>query len=124
MNNESFYMHPRFDEFTAFLKTLNTDAKITPSTKHLAFDVWSKTMTELCGERWLETGSPFMSDKEQIEKLKADLDRLHRERDSFQRQASVLAEEVERLNSLFLAGFNHAVGERGDACLSIDGGNL
>ena len=124
MNNESFYMHSRYDEFTAFLKTLNTDAKITPSTKHLAFDVWSKTMTELCGERWLETGSPFMSDKEQIEKLKADLDRLHRERDSFQRQASVLAEEVERLNSLFLAGFNHAVGERGDACLSIDGGNL
>ena len=42
MNNESFYMHPRFDEFTAFLKTLNTDAKITPSTKHLAFDVWLK----------------------------------------------------------------------------------
>ena len=42
MNNESFYMHPRFDEFTAFLKTLQTDAKITPSTKHLAFDVWLK----------------------------------------------------------------------------------
>ena len=42
MNNESFYMHPRYDEFTAFLKTLNTDAKITPSTKYLAFDVWLK----------------------------------------------------------------------------------
>jgi len=42
MNNESFYMHPRYDEFTAFLKMLNTDAKITPSTKHLAFDVWKK----------------------------------------------------------------------------------
>ncbi len=42
MNNESFYMHPRYDEFTAFLKTLQTDAKITPSTKHLAFDVWLK----------------------------------------------------------------------------------
>ncbi len=42
MNNESFYMHSRYDEFTAFLKTLNTDAKITPSTKHLAFDVWLK----------------------------------------------------------------------------------
>ena len=46
MNNESFYMHSRYDEFTAFLKTLQTDAKITPSTKHLAFDVWSK--------RWLK----------------------------------------------------------------------
>ena len=42
MNNESFYMHPRFDEFTAFLKTLQTEARITPSTKHLAFDVWLK----------------------------------------------------------------------------------
>lgn len=42
-----------------------------------------------------------MSDKEQIEKLKADLDRLHRERDSFQQQARVLAEEVERLIGLF-----------------------
>ena len=42
MNNESFYMHPRYDEFTAFLKTLQTEAKITPSTKHLAFDVWLK----------------------------------------------------------------------------------
>ncbi len=42
MNNESFYMHSRYDEFTAFLKALETDAKITPSTKHLAFDVWLK----------------------------------------------------------------------------------
>ena len=42
MNNESFYMHSRYDEFTAFLKALETDAKITPSTKHLAFDVWVK----------------------------------------------------------------------------------
>ena len=24
-------------------------------------------MTELCGERWLETGSPFMSDLERID---------------------------------------------------------
>lgn len=40
MNNKSFYMHPRYDEFTAFLKTLQTEAKITPGTKHLAFDVW------------------------------------------------------------------------------------
>lgn len=81
-------------------------------------------MSLMCGDRWLETGSPFLSDKEQIEILKADLDRLHRERDSFQEQARVLAEEVERLNGLFLAGFNHAVGERAEACLSIDGGNL
>ena len=47
---------------------------------------------ELCGERWLETGSPFMSDSERINALKNDLDRLHRERDSFQQQARCLAE--------------------------------
>lgn len=56
--------------------------------------------------------------------LTRDLDRLHRERDSFQQQARVLAEEVERLNGLFLVGFGYAVGERGDACMSVDGGNL
>lgn len=124
IEQKSFYQHPKYNEFLVFLNSLKTDARKNPNALNLAFDVWSKTMTELCGERWLETGSPFMSDKEQIEKLKADLDRLHRERDSFQRQASVLAEEVERLNGLFLAGFNHAVGERGEACMSIDGGNL
>ena len=134
MNNESFYMHPRFDEFTAFLKTLQTDAKITPSTKHLAFDVWLEIgfveNIELLNENMIlkAKADAFLKSCKAYEEsnttLKADLDRLHRERDSFQRQASVLAEEVERLNSLFLAGFNHAVGERGDACLSIDGGNL
>ena len=78
---------------------------------------------ELCGERWLETGSPFMSDySERINALKNDLDRLHRERDSFQQQSRVLAEEVERLSSMFVG--DGAVGERGHACMSIDGGNL
>lgn len=35
-----------------------------------------------------------------IQELKADLDRLHRERDSFQQQARVLAEEIERLTAM------------------------
>lgn len=122
MNNLPVQMHPRYADFLAFMT--ECPYRKTPSTMETAFWAWSKKMSELCGERWLETGSPFMSDKEQIEKLKADLDRLHRERDSFQQQARVLAEEVERLNGLFLAGFNHAVGERAEACLSIDGGNL
>lgn len=36
----------------------------------------------------------------EIERLKQDLDRLHRERDSFQRQCSVMAEENSRLESV------------------------
>lgn len=55
-------------------------------------------------------------------KLLLDLDRLHRERDSFQEQARALADEVERLSSMLVLA--EAIGERGDACLSIDGGNL
>lgn len=115
-------MHPRYADFLAFMT--ECPYRKTPSTLETAFWAWSKKMRELCGERWLETGSPFISDLERIDALKKDLDRLHRERDSFQQQARVLAEEVERLNSLFLVGFNHAVGERGHACMAIDGGNL
>ena len=89
-------------------------------------------MTELCGERWLETGTPFMSDLEQMQALKKDLDRKHRECAERERQCLVMAEENERLNdeltrikntiAVFLNG--GAVGERGKACMAIDGGNL
>ncbi len=120
MNELPVQMHPKYPEFLAFMT--ECPYRKTPSTMETAFWAWSKKMSELCGERWLETGSPFMSDKEQIEKLKADLDRLHRERDSFQQQARVLAEEVERLSSMFVG--DGAVGERGHACMAIDGGNL
>jgi len=127
-------MHPRYNEFLVFLKTLESDARITPNSLNLAFDVWLEIgfvkNIELLNENTIlrAKADAFLKSCKAYEEsnttLKADLDRLHRERDSFQRQASVLAEEVERLNSLFLAGFNHAVGERGNACMSIDGGNL
>jgi hypothetical protein len=89
-------------------------------------------MTELCGERWLETGSPFISDLERIDALKKDLDRKHRECAERERQVLVMAEENERLNDELtriksaINGllYGGAVGERGEACLSIDGGNL
>ncbi len=42
MNNESFYMHPRYNEFLAFLRTLKTDARKNPNALNLAFDVWLK----------------------------------------------------------------------------------
>jgi hypothetical protein len=123
MNNESFYMHPRYQEFLAFLESVQTDARINPNALNLAFDVWLESVKVNWDKEVQQVGLLVdISDENKI--LKADLDRLHRERDSFQQQARVLAEEVERLNGLFLAGFNHAVGERGAICLSIDGGNL
>jgi hypothetical protein len=123
MNNQSFYMHPRYNEFLAFLNTVDTDARINPNALNLAFDVWLESVKVNWDKEVQQVGLLVdISDENKI--LKADLDRLHRERDSFQRQSSVLAEEVERLNELFLVGFGYAVGERGDACVSVDGGNL
>ena len=130
MNELPVQMHPRYAAFVEFMA--DCPYRKTPSTLETAFWAWSKTMSDLCGERWLETGSPFMSDLERIDALKKDLDRLHRERDSFQQQARCLADENERLNDELtriksaIAGFlnGHAVGERGEACMSIDGSNL
>lgn len=42
MNNQSFYMHPRYQEFLAFLESVKTDARINPNSLNLAFDVWLK----------------------------------------------------------------------------------
>ena len=114
MNNQSFYMHRRYNEFLAFLESVQTDARINPNALNLAFDVWLSQNNH----------SIIKKQSAELSKLIDDLNRLHRERDSFQQQARVLAEEVERLNSLFLVGFGYAVGERGDACVSVDGGNL
>lgn len=107
MSQESFYMHPRYQEFLAFLKTLQTDARITPNSLNLAFDVWLEIgfvkNIELLNENMIlkAKADAFLKSckawEESNTTLKADLDRLHRERDSFQRQASVLAEEVDRL---------------------------
>jgi len=132
MNNESFYMHPRYQEFLVFLEGVQTEARINPNALNLAFDVWlsNQLNVELINENTIlrAKADAFLKSCKAYEEsnttLKADLDRLHRERDSFQQQARVLAEEVERLNGLFLTGFNHAVGERAEACVAKDGGNL
>lgn len=128
-------MHPRYNEFLTFLeKSVQTDARINPNALNLAFDVWldsqTQQLTDLINENTIlrAKADVFLQSCKAYEEsndiLKADLDRLHRERDSFHQQARVLAEEVERLNSLFFGGFGYAVGERGDACVSVDGGNL
>ena len=71
-------------------------------------------------------------DNERIDALKKDLDRKHRECAERERQCMMLAEDNERLQdelknikntiAVFLNG--GAVGERGKACMSIDGSNL
>jgi len=92
----------------------------------------------MCGEKWLETGSPFEGNnmgESQVEWLKAENARLTKEneqlmkdvhridsaRQSAQSQCAAMAERIDELESIVCGG---AIGERGDACMAIDGGNL
>ena len=79
-------MHPRYQEFLAFMA--DCPYRKTPECMQTAFWAWLE----------LVKVQEFFASRSN-NSLKADLDRLHRERDSFQQQARVLAEEVERLQS-------------------------
>jgi hypothetical protein len=140
MNQElPVQMHPRYQEFLVFMA--NCPYRKTPETMQTAFWAWLN-----------KSGNQSVIVVEQAKEitvLKADLDRLHRERDNFQQQARVLSEEIIRIENiakeqneeikrlLITLGrvtkmaevFTHliegdAIGERAEACLSIDGGNL
>ena len=123
MNNLPVQMHPKYREFLAFMS--NCPHRKTPETMQTAFWAW---LNKKSGNQSIIV----VEQAKEITALKNDLDRLHRERDSFQQQALVLAEENERLHDELtrikstIAGFLNGgvIGERGDACLSIDGGNL
>jgi len=92
----------------------------------------------MCGEKWLETGNPFtegdMSESQiewlkaensrlmkQVEQLMKDVHRIDSARQSAVSQCAAMAERIEELEAVVCGG---AVGERGHACMSIDGGNL
>ena len=84
-------MHPRYNEFLAFMA--ECPHRKTPSTMETAFWVWLKNRAAICQD--VRDLAVFSSGQtETIQTLKADLDRLHRERDSFQEQARCLAECV------------------------------
>ena len=92
----------------------------------------------MCGEKWLETGSPFEGNnmgESQIEWLKAENSRLTKENEQLMKdvhridaarqaalnQCAAMAERINELESVVCGG---AIGERGHACMAIDGGNL
>lgn len=96
MNDQSFYLHHRYDEFKQYLKTVDTEARINPNSLNLAFDVWLKTKTDNMLEN-IDMAVFSSEQSELIVKFKQDLDRLHRERDNFHQQCSAMAEENQRL---------------------------
>ena len=122
-------MHPKYQEFLKFMA--ECPYRKTPETMQTAFWAWLKAQSS--DSQDLRDLAIFSSEQAiEIKILKNDLDRLHRERDSFQQQSSAMASENERLSDELtrikntIAGFLNggAVGERGHACMSIDGGNL
>lgn len=80
---------------------------------------------------WLKAENARLT--KQNEQLIKDLHRIDNARQAAVNQCAVMAEEcavmaeeVERLNSFLAYGdvMNEAIGERGEACLSIDVSNL
>lgn len=69
---------------------------------------------------WLKAENDRLT--KQVQQLISDTHRLDSARQAAVNQSRVLAEEVNRLNDVLTHG--QAFGERGDACLSVDGGNL
>ena len=109
-------MHVNYPDFVKFM--LDCKLRQPPSALEVCFWVWYNARNT--------------QDNECIDALKKDLDRKHRECAERERQCMMLAEDNERLQDelknikAIIAGFlnGHAVGERGQACMSIDGSNL
>lgn len=116
----SFYMHQKYQEFLCAIKNLDSDARITPNSLNLAFDVWllGGNMGESQIE-WLKAENARLT--KENEQLMKDVHRIDSARQAAFKQCAAMAEHIEELESIVCGG---AVGERGDACLSIDGGNL
>lgn len=68
----------------------------------------------------LEQRNQFL--RAHIAVLEGNIRRLCDDRDNLQQQVNALTKEVNTLRGLILS--DSAVGERGDACMSIEGGNL
>jgi hypothetical protein len=57
----------------------------------------------------------------QVQQLIKDVHRIDSARQSAVSQCAAMAERIDELESIVCGG---AIGERGDACMSVDGGNL
>lgn len=96
--NESFYMHPRYNEFLAFIKDLKTDARITPNALNLAFDVWllGGNMGESKEEWYIAENERLTKENEQLVR---DMHRIDSARQSAISQCAALAAQVEVLTT-------------------------
>ena len=92
----SFYMHPKYQEFLGSIKNLESDARITPNALNLAFDVWllGGNMSE-SKEAWLIAENERLT--KENEQLVRDMHRIDSARQSAISQCAALAAQIEVL---------------------------
>ena len=93
----SFYMHPKYQEFLGSIKNLESDARVTPNSLNLAFDVWllSEVNMSESKEAWLIAENERLT--KQNEQLVRDMHRIDSARQSAISQCAALAAQVEVL---------------------------
>ena len=94
----SFYMHPKYQEFLGSIKNLESDARVNPNSLNLAFDVWllGGNMGE-SKEQWLIAENERLT--KQVEQLIKDMHRIDSARQSAISQCAALAAQVEVLTT-------------------------
>ena len=92
----SFYMHPKYQDFLGSIKNLDSDARVTPNALNLAFDVWllGGNMGE-SKEAWLIAENERLT--KQVEQLIKDMHRIDSARQSAISQCAALAAQIEVL---------------------------
>ena len=92
----SFYMHPKYQEFLGSIKNLESDARVTPNSLNLAFDVWllGGNMGE-SKEAWLIAENERLT--KENEQLVRDMHRIDSARQSAITQCAAMAAQVEVL---------------------------
>ena len=94
----SFYMHPKYQEFLGSIKNLESDARVNPNSLNLAFDVWllGGNMSE-SKEAWLIAENERLT--KENEQLVRDMHRIDSARQSAISQCAALAAQVEVLTT-------------------------
>ena len=95
----SFYMHQKYQEFLCAIKNLDSDARITPNSLNLAFDVWllpGGNMGE-SKEAWLIAENERLT--KENEQLVRDMHRIDSARQSAITQCAAMAAQVEVLTT-------------------------
>ena len=103
----SFYMHPKYQEFLGSIKNLESDARVNPNSLNLAFDVWllaGGNMGE-SKEAWLIAENERLT--KENEQLVRDMHRIDSARQAAITQCAAMAAQVEVLTIQILMRCGH-----------------